>query len=51
MQGEVEEEHTDNEGADPGGIYSRQREEDDECFSYHKSKASSEDEDEEEFGI
>ncbi len=51
MQGEDEEEDTDNEGADPGGIYSRQREEDDKRFSYHESEASSDDKDEEEFGI
>jgi hypothetical protein len=49
--GEDEEEDTDNEGADPGGIYSRQHEEDDESFSYHDSKASSDGKDEEEFGI
>ncbi len=51
MRGEDEEEDTDNEGADPGGIYSRQGEEDNESFSYHKSEASSDDKDKEEFGI
>jgi hypothetical protein len=50
-RGEDEEKDTDNEGADPGRIYSRQSEEDVESFSYHKSEASSDDEDKEEFGI
>jgi hypothetical protein len=50
-QGEDEKEDTDNEGADPGGIYSRQRKEDDKSFNYHKSEASSDDKDKEEFGI
>jgi hypothetical protein len=50
-QREDEEEDTDNEGADPGSIYSRQHEKDDKSFSYHESEASSDNEDEEEFGI
>jgi hypothetical protein len=49
--GEDEEEDTDNEGANPGGIYSRQREEDDKSFSYHESESSSDNEYKEEFGI
>jgi len=40
---------TDKDGLDPGGIYSRQSNEDG-SFSYHDSEASTADEDEEEFG-
>ena len=40
----------DEGGLDPGGIYSRQSDEDDGSFSYHNSKASTADDDEEEFG-
>jgi hypothetical protein len=40
---------TDEAGLDPGGIYSRQSDEDG-SFSYHDSEASTADEDEEEFG-
>ena len=40
---------TDEDGLDPGGIYSRQSNEDG-SFSYHDSEASTADEDEEEFG-
>jgi hypothetical protein len=49
-RGDNEEEDTDNEGIDPGGIYSRQSNEKDGSFSYHKSEATSDDEDKEEFG-
>ena len=37
-------------GLDPGGIYSRQSDEDDGSFSYHDSEASTADNYEEEFG-
>jgi hypothetical protein len=40
----------DEDGLDPGGIYSRQSKEDDGSFSYHDSEASTADDDEEEFG-
>ncbi len=48
-RGDNEEEDTDNEGIDPGGIYSRQSNENNGSFSYHKSEATSDDKDEEEF--
>jgi hypothetical protein len=40
----------DEGGLDPGGIYSRQSNEDNGSFSYHDSEASTADDDEEEFG-
>jgi hypothetical protein len=45
-----EEDTTDEESLDPGGIYSRKSDKDDGSFGYHDSEASSADEDEEEFG-
>jgi len=45
-----EDDTTDDDGLDPGSIYSRQSDGDDGSFSYHDSKASSADDDEEEFG-
>jgi hypothetical protein len=45
-----EEEDTDDEGIDPGGIYSRQSNENNGSFSYHESEATSDDKDKEEFG-
>jgi hypothetical protein len=50
VRGDDEEEDTDNEGIDPGSIYSRQSDENDGSFSYHESEATLDDEDEEEFG-
>ncbi len=47
---EEEEDTTDGESLDPGGIYSRQSNKGDGSFSYHESEASSADENEEEFG-
>jgi len=41
---------TDEDGLDPGGIYSRQSNKDNGSFSYHDSEASTADNDEEEFG-
>jgi hypothetical protein len=49
-RGDDEEEDTDDEGIDPGGIYSRQSNENDGSFSYRKSEATLDDKDEEEFG-
>ena len=49
-RGDNEEEDTDDEGIDPGGIYSGQSNENDGSFSYHESEATSDDEDKEEFG-
>jgi len=49
-KGEDEDEDTtDEDSLDPGGIYNRQSDEDG-SFSYHDSEASTADEDEEEFG-
>jgi hypothetical protein len=41
---------TDEDGLDPGGIYSRQSDEDNGSFSYHDSEASTADNNEDEFG-
>jgi hypothetical protein len=49
-RGDDEEDDTDNEGIDPGGIYSRQSDENDGSFCYHESEATLDDEDKEEFG-
>jgi hypothetical protein len=49
-RGDDEEEDTDDEGIDPGGIYSRQSNENSGSFSYRESEATLDDEDEEEFG-
>jgi hypothetical protein len=46
---EEDEDYTDNDSLDPGGIYGRQSNEDG-SFSYHDSEASTADDDEEEFG-
>ena len=45
-----DDDNTDEGGLDPGGIYSRQSNEDDGSFSYHDSEASTADDDDEEFG-
>ena len=46
---EEDDDNTDDNSLDPGGIYSRQSDEDG-SFSYHDSEASTADDDEEEFG-
>jgi hypothetical protein len=46
--GENDEEDSDN--SDPGGIYSRQHDKDDDSFSFHESETSSDNEDERELG-
>ncbi len=45
-----EEDSADSNGSDPGGIYGGQHDKYDNSFSFHASKASSDDEDEGELG-
>jgi hypothetical protein len=48
--GEEEEEETDIEDVNPGCIYSREHEKEDNSYSFHESEASSDNDDGEEFG-
>ncbi len=50
LQARGENDEEDSDDSDPGGIYSGEHDKDDDSFSFHKSKASSDDEDERELG-